>query len=507
MTEFAKIEEILSNDSLQLNVSVATSESRAVILEATAKIDGKEIPSLEEWLQSMTNDELKKMWVNMESGNDDNYEEYWNSNYGNYADVNDYYENYSWGDDEETYYMSDEYMDEYEMMIAKNKVDNDLYNSKYSINYMCNGETITGRKGEFVISKNGNYTVTATKGNETKTSIANITNCLNRSDNQVETFSYPTEKTQNYILAKDGYEVVIPAGFAYGISANVGTVTKGLVITDSIDENGHSTGNEFVWIPIDKTNLTVGNTNKKMAELQDGSSTNYRGVLYDWRTDSTGNTTYSWSSNSTDYREPAFLTGKPEFQNGGDNSSYNDGVIEIDTLQTEYNAMIEKVKLHGGFYVARYEMGKGEDYSKIGTTPTSASASDENMWYGLYTKAKSYNKVGVTSGMIWGSQYDAMLNFGLTNSIDSVKVNSDANGNHSGIKLKTGTYKGSDSINNIFDIEGNMYEWTKEAWTSHNRVKHGFHFSSSGGLPTSRTGEQTHSKNWYDGTRITLYIN
>ena len=161
----------------------------------------------------------------------------------------------------------------------------------------------------------------------------------------------------------------------------------------------------------------------------------------------------------------------------------------------DYNKMIQSVKTYGGFYVGRYEMGiEGTEsnkkcISKIGVTPTSAYDSDTSMWYGLYSKAKTYtnSKNSVTSGMIWGSQYDAMLNFGLTNSIDSVKITANTNGNHSGKLLKTGTWKGSDSINNIFDLEGNLFEWTHEAWGMVSRVVRGGDFSYSDS-PSNRGG-------------------
>ena len=82
----------------------------------------------------------------------------------------------------------------------------------------------------------------------------------------------------------DNKTVEVPAGFHYGTSSNVGKVSTGFVITDSTDGSGNSTGNEFVWIPVDKTTLKVigadGEITDKVMAVKDGD--NYSGVFYDF---------------------------------------------------------------------------------------------------------------------------------------------------------------------------------------------------------------------------------
>lgn len=513
---------IKSDNSIQISVNERATESRAVILEATAIIDGKRVPlSIKEWLQNMTSEELKKMWVKMESSeSESNYEEYWNSHYTGYTDVKDYYENYSWNELDDSYdydvyvtnYIRDQYDDEYEMMIDLGKVDENLYNSKYYLTYTCNGKTVTGSRGEFIITRNGTYTVTASKGDEIVTSTANITNCVNRIDDQLEIFAYPTDRTQNYTFSQDDYEVVIPAGFAYGISNNIGTISKGLVITDNIDENGNSIGNEFVWIPINKTDLTVKNTNKKMAILQNESNTDYRGMIYDWYNDNTGNTAYPWNSDSVRNWEPAYL----------DNLTDDDPhrVLTTEVLQNEFNTMVESVKRFGGFYVSRYEMGIDENIkpiSKLGVKPavsgeiewfTGQYDEQKRGWYGLYYTAKEYKMDSVMSAMIWACQYDAMLNFALTNPLDSIKVNANNQGNHENLVLATGTYEGSDSINNVFDLQGNLSDWTQAAHKGpfvYGRIARGAGIYGNGTAWSFAPSEPGYTPN-YLGTRIVIYI-
>ena len=85
--------------------------------------------------------------------------------------------------------------------------------------------------------------------------------------------------------------------------------------------------------------------------------------------------------------------------------------------------MATSVAKYGGFYVGRYETSlsnatsteskDGNIQSKPGVMPTSAGNSATSRWYGLYSKQKEYTgKNGsVESSMIWGSQYDRILNW------------------------------------------------------------------------------------------------
>ena len=348
-----------------------------------------------------------------------------------------------------------------DFMVKEKVIDPKGYEEKYAPTVICNGQTekITSEYAEFVITVNGEYDVTATTPDGGRgTTKATITKC------KIETFSNICDR--NTEITSDGYTVTVPAGFAYGTSDNVKSVNGGLVITDSVDSNGNSTGNEYVWIPVDKTKLTVGNTEKKITKISSGSD--YEGVLY-W---------FSGTS-STEMIDDGFRTKnsrEPDVVSIYDGTSNDPVGIKKENLQKEYNDMIASIKKYGGFYVARYEAGieNGKVTSKIGITPTSASNDQSKTWYGLYSLAKTYtnNKNSVTSQMIWGSQYDAMLNFALTGN-DKSKVTSTEYGNYSGTELKTGLTRTSDKINNIYDLGGNLTEWTSEAYLTNDRAIRG----------------------------------
>ena len=366
-----------------------------------------------------------------------------------------------------------EYTDYIDFMIKEEVIDPKGYEEKYAPTVICNGQTekITSEYSEFGISVNGEYDVSVTTPDGGRgTTKATITKC------KIETFSNICDT--NTEITSDGYTVTVPAGFAYGTSDNVKSVNGGLVITDSVDSNGNSTGNEYVWIPVDKTKLTVGNTDKKMAKISSGSD--YEGVLYNFSGTS--------STEMTDYGLGTTNEREPDIVSNYDGKSNDPVGIKKENLQKEYNDMIASIKKYGGFYVARYEAGieNGKVTSKIGITPTSAANDQSKTWYGLYSLAKTYtnNKNSVTSQMIWGSQYDAMLNFALTGN-DKSKVESTEYGNYSGTELKTGLTRTSDKINNIYDLGGNLLEWTSEAYYTSDRAGRGgsYYFAFS---PASR---------------------
>ena len=380
--------------------------------------------------------------------------------------------------------------------------------------FTCNGQAITTLgEAQFVITKNGEYTIVATKTNNGETETGRTT--FTASKCKVEEFS--SIQTTKQTLTIDGFTVTIPAGFAYGTSENVGHVTTGLVITDSVevvDGKNYSNGNEFVWIPVDE-NLKVGtaSNNKVMARISSG--TDYEGVLYDFN--GTGNSTTSteksnYGVSTTSWREPAYLNNSTY----GDASSYNTIGLTQSSLQTEYNNMIASVKANKGFYVGRYEMGieNNKAVSKLGITPASAYDGCTNeetgegalRWWGLYDKAKTYTNSSnsVQSHMIWGTEYDAMLNYALEGS-DKGKINSTEYGNY-GIKLlKTGTTATSDKIINIYDLGGNMWEWTTEAYTAYNRAGRGGNYNNE--VPASyRNCSNPYNYNYHDSSRVALYI-
>ena len=223
----------------------------------------------------------------------------------------------------------------------------------------------------------------------------------------------------------------------------------------------------------------------------------------------TENTVYTPNSG---LREPDIVT---DYDN---NTSYNNGLFTLGSLKEEYNEMATSVAKNKGFYIGRYETSlstatdkdvgtSGTACSKAKVLPTSSANTANSMWYGLYSISKTYTVAenSVQSTMIWGSQYDAMLNW-AKNGADKDKITEGENGNNSGRVVTTGNSNYSnDSINNIRDLEGNLYEWTLEAYGTYGRVFRGggYDNSYSASCRNSNGPLSTYSSN---GSRLTLYI-
>ena len=301
--------------------------------------------------------------------------------------------------------------------------------------------------------------------------------------------------------------IPIPQGYNYIKGDKIG----GAVITDAASGE-EKEGNEFVWVPVDEIS--------KMASTDIGGTdanrnTNYRGVLYNWNTDATGNTAYDWSADSTSYREPA--------NSSSDSTSKNSSWTST-LYQEEYNKMIKSVSQYGGFYVGRYEMSLNSETknaeSKYGATSANAKDTDTNQWYGLYNKAKTYAPENasqkVVSSMIWGSQYDAMLKWMKGNKINVTSSSptdlSIGTTSRNTTRVTGGANNGQtvskDKLSNIYDLLGNSLEWTQEAYNTdfNNRVYRGGYYDISS-APSRRYGSDFPTRtNSVCGSRLTLYI-
>ena len=306
--------------------------------------------------------------------------------------------------------------------------------------------------------------------------------------------------------------IPIPQGYNYIKGDKIG----GAVITDAAT-GVEKTGNEFVWVPVD----TLSNMAVPTSGTDANENTNYRGVLYNWNTDATGNTAYDWSADSTSYREPANLSSS--YDSTSKNSSWTSTLY-----QEEYNKMVKSVSEYGGFYIGRYEMSinatSKNAESKYGATSANASDTDTNQWYGLYNRAKTYApeknsdntenaSQKVVSSMIWGSQYDAMLKWMKGNKINVTSSSptdlSIGNTSRNTTRVTGGANNGQtvskDKLSNIYDLLGNSREWTQEAYGTDYRVYRGGRYDT-GHAPSYRNYYGPTLTNSYGGSRLTLYI-
>lgn len=381
----------------------------------------------------------------------------------------------------------------------------------------------------YTVTANGNYTFKATNANGDKGAITvKVDNIIQ------EKYSSIYSKTELY-TDKNGKTAWIPKGFAVGTNKSknieIDTVTNGLVITDAVDSQGNSIGNEFVWVPVNITGTTQAQKEASFEAIRtDGY---YQGSLQ------------TLVSNGN-ILEP--LT------SGG-----YDGEV------ADYNAMRTSIIEYGGFYIGRYEAGsetRRYDTSNGTTTMsvkrgkypynyvawgsdmdnyTSPIGDDGNgavfLSKNMYTDE---TKFGVTSTLCYGIQWDAIMKF-VEDSSHSIS-NSTSWGNYSNSSFKyTGAYcnnpnsttlpnwyKGNNSpktanntrllttgasetnkAKNIYDLAGNVNEWTMEAVSSAFRVYRGGFYNYDGGYyPASNRNIYHFPTNSYNylGFRPALYI-
>ena len=385
---------------------------------------------------------------------------------------------------------------------------------KTNVEKNIKGSSIRESENSLIVTVDG-YNVTVDKESGDVTEVTKSNGKKPSTGVQPGTEVSKTEK-DNY-TDRNKEKATIPEGFTVDETEN--TISSGLVV------HGPD-GSEFVWVPVDDINdmaqcSTAGGDCNLI--LSDGdelmctthNSTEIVGKLYATETGEnfgTVNTTYNADSG---LREPAYLTNSSY----ADASSYNAIELTLSNMQDEYRNMAAKVAKYGGFYVGRYETSLSDAtessagvnekaQSKQGVIPTSVYNSATYRWYGLYSKQKEYTgKNGsVESSMIWGSQYDAMLNWAKTGNDKNKITNTSLGNNSSGSVTTAGNSNYSnDSINNIRDLGGNLYEWTLEANANNCRVLRGGVYTNSYS-PSCRNEGLQFNTNDVTGGRFTLYI-
>lgn len=356
------------------------------------------------------------------------------------------------------------------------------------------------------VKKNGTYVFTANaEGYETKTTVK-ISN--------IETFKLVDTLGLNYYntdqKAYNYNGVAIPKGFFVDTNS---TEETGIVVTDKIDDENYSIGNEWVWVPV---NNQIGNDDfytSETATLYGVNNVNYNnyGKLYSFSNNNTRDpygVFYPFalykaalgkpSEENGEYREPAIVV----FEDKGEKSNYSKvnkrgtttKFSDIESLAkqyvNDYDNMVTSVKKYGGFYIGRYEITGTEESGN----QKKGDAIINQTWYQAYNTCMTFDKENVDSAMIYGSLWDATMMWLAKSGIQvgyTGKVTSE-NGNfypgsvtvkneettinvknaNTYLKLNTGstTYT---KTNNIFDLCGNLYEWTQEAAGIGGRVVRG----------------------------------
>ena len=335
----------------------------------------------------------------------------------------------------------------------------------------------------------------------------------------------PSEYTASQISSEDSEEeglviYEIPEGATVNWQedetdgTNESTITKGGSTT-----NLQETVNQYVWIPVEINSMVMCSSNKgtsvcnivyneKTDELacttpaHSGTKTNIVGRLY--TSSETGSNPYSYTMDFTK-RDQTYTAGSGYHEPNTVSSDASNG-LTLSQLKSDFTAMAKSVAKNGGFYISRYEVGEGGSSKKGQSVLTARSSNGSNYlgankWYGLYN---SIRKIDENKQMIWGCQYDQVIKF----------IREQAQVGHSDRNLtEDHALSGQnelDCMNNIYDLEGNHYEWTAEAYSTSTRASRGslYAYAYNGTFhPASRrnANSPTNSDGSYS-SRSTLYL-
>ena len=344
-----------------------------------------------------------------------------------------------------------------------------------------------------------------------------------------------------------GDKVPVPNGYVGSSATGENEIDTGYVIyegeeavTDSNVADAQKSRNQYVWIPVPDISKFYGTdaNGKKWGKIYTFSSSTSSG--YD---EITGTQPYNWSesngvmtiSSKTNYREPDVVAKSSSTAYDSDSRLKTLGLGAktthefLNQLEKEFNNMIVSVEKYGGFYIGRYETGNINQETPVvqkGNTNISSQT-----WYNMYKRCKNIkgDNTNVETGMIWGNQWDRTLmwlietgsktkeqiaddstSWGNYNNATFEYVNSSGStatkNEGSSTRIPTGSTEYT-KANNIYDLAGNVWDWTMEASSTDNRVLRGGGCDDNGtNDPAGYRGNVNPSAIATYGCRSALYI-
>ena len=345
-----------------------------------------------------------------------------------------------------------------------------------------------------------------------------------------------------------GDKVPVPNGYVGSSVAGENEIDTGYVIyegeeavTDSNVADAQKNRNQYVWVPVPDISKFYGTdaNGKKWGKIYTFSSSTSSG--YD---EITGTQPYNWSesngvmtiSSKTNYREPDVVAKYSSTGYDMDSRLKTLGIGAktthefLNQLEKEFNNMVASVEKYGGFYIGRYETGNiNQDTPVIQKGNTNISS---QTWYNMYKRCKNIKgaNTNVETGMIWGNQWDRTLMWLIeTGSKTKEQIADDSTswGNYynatfeyvnssgstatknegSSTRIPTGSAEYT-KANNIYDLAGNVRDWTMEAYSTFYRVcRGGGYYSNGGSIPADYRGNNVPTYSGSNsGCRSALYI-
>lgn len=334
---------------------------------------------------------------------------------------------------------------------------------------------------------------------------------------------------------------VIPLGFYYV----TGKPSTGVVISDVLgdDDNNTKGGNQFVWVPCSTTINSVA-YNTTVTYGKDTESFNSDGYeTYTWNDTWNNDTGFSVSSNQASVEQYGgfymgrFEAGLPESsglwanKSGAaykvtgrnsstiipvskkNNASWN-RITQINAEKVAYNMKQSSTSVRS-YLVDSYAWDTTVNWFKeTGTDITNSTSygnfkdsynNTKNTINGLYALHEFEDAYGWHHGSTYGKGL-VYLGYGRPQNGTSTYV-----GKY--VEIATGSYEET-KVNNIYDMAGNVWEWTTETTTKNNGYEYaiirGSCFSNSGDkAPLGfRYGDFISNTDWEIilGFRVVLYV-
>ncbi len=348
-----------------------------------------------------------------------------------------------------------------------------------------------------------------------------------------------------------------------------GTIDEGYVISDDPSDankgvDADLAGNQFVWVPVEQNQKITAkvSSEEKITSLvitdpygddivTKGESDNI-GKQYNEQIEPTINGPYriavttesgenkkaflsvhslyaldtfrDWAA-TEEYAKAKGYENLEEMLNGKTVEEYIVHNVDFYKNYSETEDYKAKVNKNGGFYIGRYEAGdasatKERTYStKEGTLVTKKNQFVYNLisQTDALSKAKAY-KTNLNSSLLTGAAWNRTLGWLYeTKSKTSNELIGDSKtwGNYSDDTfsnteelIKTGVFNET-KANNIYDLAGNVCEWTSEVYPTDNSVGRGGEGTYKGSTkPASYNYAYYDSsrRNEYNGFRLALYL-
>ena len=353
------------------------------------------------------------------------------------------------------------------------------------------------------------------KANEQE-DLSNLSDMIDEATGKVAKINVNTKASKNGTIngeAGDSNNPTIPKGYipidtatsTWGdgsIAPSQDSVKHGLVIKD--EKN-----NEWVWVPVDSATLATMYEESSDEKTLCGTTgeTAVKTKLYS-KSEIISGKTRTTPGTTSSYREPDLVIGSGTSYDAKE--EYYKDILGFESKEkmaeafvSDYNEMLTSIEKYGGFYIGRYEL------SEAGVQKDKETLVYTN-WYNLYKKCKELNASDkVETRMIWGCQWDVTMNWLISSGAKtSNEVNKDSSswGNYNN-KLNTGKTTFT-MANNIYDLAGNCFEWTQEAYYTNSRALRGGVFGSNGSTyPASYRGGGNPDSSVLDFRRFSSHFN